>query len=794
MIRFYLLLSLICFANLVNAQDTTKRFAVRGNVIDQETKLNIGSGTVYLLRTDSTVINSRSIMNGKFNFDSVENGNYMLIIKEFQFEDFIKKISIENSDLYLENIELKKSSNTLDQITVKAYKQDIAIEAGQIVVQVKNEPYFEGLKAMEIISKLSGVFVSNGVIYLNGVKVNLIRINNIDYTLETAIILLESMTNNDIEKIKVIKEGFSKEDASNSGGIIELITYHSKKMNQYISILSDVGYGKKARNNQGINYTYNKKQLNFSIALYRNDNTYFRKSEYKRYYNLSGLDLQQEVQTNINTVNYPVRIYFDNTFKKKHTVSLNYFGFPQTAHSKQDDVNNGIKNLDNFKLEANNYSVQKTLNQEFVTQYDYTSDSSTFKLKARSAYYSYYGNTTGYLDEKCTFQNEIQNWNKYYNTYVQSKNSNYVAAIDFTNTFRQHKITLSYGSKFSFIRTKNQQNFIYNNFLDSLKSNNNLYTENILAGYIETKIKFSSKMDFVSGLRYENVSILGQSQLFNSEFVNRKYDNWFPSLGLSFEKSKNMSLTIYASRKIERPNLNQLNPSIIYYDSLSYRKGNPTLLPSYSLNTGIDMLIRKMIVVSLYFKKITDFQSNFASPISNYSDTYVLSTFNYPKAQMAGINISSPVPNFKGIKTFVNTGWSYRKYWVNDNLKTEGGNYYLGISPTYTNSKKRLVINSYLYILSPNVTGVFDSKLMYRFDMGIYYSFLKEKNLKIGVQGYDIFNSFVTSVGANLPQISLSGKEFNDIRSVYLKINYTIGTKSKEEILSEKEEKERLMN
>ncbi|WP_158242808.1 outer membrane beta-barrel family protein [Siphonobacter sp. BAB-5405] len=89
-----------------------------------------------------------------------------------------------------------------------------------------------------------------------------------------------------------------------------------------------------------------------------------------------------------------------------------------------------------------------------------------------------------------------------------------------------------------------------------------------------------------AGLRLEQTGLKGEQrenpEVPESSF-SRQYTNLFPSIFLSYklDSTGTRSLTLSASRRINRPNYQQLNPFLFYLDNYSYTSGNPQLLPAY---------------------------------------------------------------------------------------------------------------------------------------------------------------------------------------------------------------------
>ena len=110
-----------------------------------------------------------------------------------------------------------------------------------------------------------------------------------------------------------------------------------------------------------------------------------------------------------------------------------------------------------------------------------------------------------------------------------------------------------------------------------------MYEENINAAYLNFSKKFSEKWNVQAGLRLENTNTRGHQVTNDSSFI-RHYTNLFPTAYITYAMNKNNQLMLSYSRRVNRPDYEDLNPFIYFLDSLTYRQGNPYLLPQFTHN------------------------------------------------------------------------------------------------------------------------------------------------------------------------------------------------------------------
>ena len=130
---------------------------------------------------------------------------------------------------------------------------------------------------------------------------------------------------------------------------------------------------------------------------------------------------------------------------------------------------------------------------------------------------------------------------------------------------------LEAGIKTSFVNTDN--NVLYQRDtttgwkIDDQRSNHFVYKENVNAAYaiLTHSIK---KWEFTGGLRLENTHASGTQKLNDSSF-NRNYTNLFPNAGAAYTINDKNQLSFAYSRRIRRPDYEDLNPFIFFLDALT---------------------------------------------------------------------------------------------------------------------------------------------------------------------------------------------------------------------------------
>jgi outer membrane receptor protein involved in Fe transport len=142
--------------------------------------------------------------------------------------------------------------------------------------------------------------------------------------------------------------------------------------------------------------------------------------------------------------------------------------------------------------------------------------------------------------------------------------------------------------------------------IDSL-TNEFLYEENIHAiyGIIGNK---KGKLSYQAGLRAEWTGVTTTLKLTN-EVNPRRYANLFPSVHITYDLPHKHALQLSYSRRVRRPQYNDLSPFMTYSDRRNFFSGNPDLNPEFSdlYEVGHIKYIEKgSVSSSLYYRHTTD--------------------------------------------------------------------------------------------------------------------------------------------------------------------------------------------
>lgn len=259
-----LLFVLFCISLLgpinINAQQ------IAGKVIDAKTKDAIPFANISLekLPMKRVTTGGTTDLNGNFKFEASIN-SYNLVISVLGYE----KKTVPNIRLFgtktlnVGKIELTPTNIEISEVQVSAQRSYIENQPGKQILNVGREIAGGGGNVSQVLKIVPSVEVTpRGDISIRGnenVKI-LINGKEMTYGIDPAI-LLKQLPSSTVEKIEVITNASVKEDPESSGGAINIILKKNSNDGFHYGINLEAGV-KPFRGNGGFNMNYAKNKLN----------------------------------------------------------------------------------------------------------------------------------------------------------------------------------------------------------------------------------------------------------------------------------------------------------------------------------------------------------------------------------------------------------------------------------------------------------------------------------------------------------------------------------------------------
>lgn len=651
-----------CFfaAFSVLAQGTAR---ISGTVHDEGGKA-LAAATVSLLKAKDSALVKLALTdkNGRYDFVSVKDGQYRLSVSSVGYgTNALAPFTVSGTDVDLPPVALVQISKDLSGVVVATKKPFIETKIDRTVVNVEASPSSAGSTALEVLEKSPGITVNtDGVVSLRGKSGVVMMVDGKPTYLSPADLanLLKNMPASALDQIEIMTNPSSKYDASGNAGVINIKTKKGRAAGWNGSITLGAATSVYRRDNAATTYLMPKSQNSFNFNYKSGKYNFFGNynPNFSRGRNTMNLDRKftensvttgssvQETRFQFGNNNHTLKLGLDYAADKRNTFGVVLSGFvfnghptPVTTQTLKDDSGQTTSTLvstTNNKIRFHNFTGNlnwrhqfDSTGKELTADFDYVKYANTSDIQLASAFFSASNHQTGDLLLK---------------GYLPSNINIYSFKSDLTIPYKGGR--LEAGVKSSYVSNDNEVNYqrqlFDKSWIPDNRSNHFIYDENINAAYVNANTQLG-KWSLQGGLRVENTIAKGK-QITNDSAFRRNFTNLFPSAFVSYGFNKNNQLTLSYSRRITRPNYQDLNPFTFFLDSLTYRVGNPYLLPQFTNNVELSYAFKSRFVATLNYNGTNDVISQILRQNNEKKITY-LTAENVAKFRNMGLSITAPV-------------------------------------------------------------------------------------------------------------------------------------------------------
>ncbi|MCK8494015.1 TonB-dependent receptor family protein [Spirosoma sp. RP8] len=583
------LLPLLTFAQSKSDQSVV----IKGILLDEQTK-PIPFGTVTLhQKADSTLITGAiSDEAGTFELRA-KPGTYWVKISVVSYtERRIPAIQVVNKPIDLGKLILKASTKRLDEVVVKGERSQMELALDKKIFNVGKDLANAGGTAADILSNVPSVAVdAEGNVSLRGS--NSVRIL-IDGKPSGLVSLkggsgLQQLQGSSIERVEVITNPSARYEAEGMGGIINIVL--KKEHREGINGSFDVITGYPANFGLAANVNYRRKNLNFFVnytASYRN--TPGRSSLYQEVYRDDTTFITQQNSTNrLKGLNNNARAGLDYFFNPKNVLTASYTWRLSKGKRYADilyrDYQFSTQNLRSITSRTQD-ETETEPNSEYALTYKRTFAREGHELTADVRYLDNWESSDQLFNQQTVGPDGFMATTPavLQRSLNDETEKQLLVQIDYVRPFSKNgKVEAGLRSSSrdmtnDYSVTQRGDNGVWQP-LPGL-TNDFLYEERIhaLYGIIGNK---SRKLSYQAGLRGELTDVT--TTLRRTNDVNpRHYANLFPSMHVTYDLPRQHALQLSYSRRIRRPQYNDLSPFMTFSDNRNFFSGNPNLNPEFT--------------------------------------------------------------------------------------------------------------------------------------------------------------------------------------------------------------------
>lgn len=788
-LKLSLLLLLLIISQVTFAQNSS----VKGTVSDG--KLAIEFVDVVLKNTaDSTKVAGYAVTDasGNFSLDHVTSGEYKIQFKLIGFKTLTQKVKFTGTPISIGTITLKTDTNLLNTVVVNSHKKQIQKTNEGFIFNAISNLTQTGGTATDMLKNIPTVAVdADGGITLRG-KSPMILINGKN----SAITNMDQIAASSIESIEVISNPTAKYDANAESGIINIRLKKNNQSGMNGAVVLGGGFGAKGRLNSSVLLNQKTDKWNFGLGY---DNHFAGRTKKikgerinyliddEHYINQNRSDQRTEGLQNLK-FNIDFSPNENNNFSFEALGNMESQDNDETLYTQ---VNNSANQFFSSN-KRHSLELERSKVAELAFSYDrkFADDRKSLNASITSSFNKHRENTDIDTYQFDQYYNLIGDaaWQRTHN-YEHENISN--AIVNYALPVSERTILeTGYKGTFRFFdsdfQSADQKNGEY--VVNPLASNGFKFNEQInavyemLNSYIGTKE--TPKWKYNLGLRAEQVSNNGKTQNNSDNFSNH-YVKLFPSASLQLNLASDEFLKMGYSKRINRPDLDNLNPFIDITDALNPHGGNPYLKPEiiHIIETGYSKEWSK------YSLSTNAFYRNATNTIRQYAElqdngvvlqqprnigstiTYGLETIFSLKPigfYDANISITAFQQNINAsnlAQDVVNNAFSWYGKIINNFVPWKGG--------------KLQIIGNYNSALA---TAQGKRIPIYNVDMGFQQK-LGKGNARLGLVVTDMFNTLESGFKNNTALFSNNRTSKSDTRALMLTFAYTFKSDFKEKLL-----------
>jgi outer membrane receptor protein involved in Fe transport len=767
----------------VSAQQLVK---INGVVKDAKQTLPAATILLYVAKDSSLVSTAMSDNDGKFTFAAAPGKYYILSTSIGYNKTKTAPFQLNGPTAYLlPTIVLTENSKQLNEVNISSSKPVLERRADKLIFNLDATPSAAGLTALEVLRKAPGVTVDhNENISLAGKSNVLVTLDGKQtYLSGTEVVnLLKSMQSSEIESIEIINNPGSRYEANSTGGIINIKTKKSKAEGFNGSVALGGGFNKFVQTNNTVNLNYRKKSFNVFGSYGYNTRKYEEHLHISRVTPGTSDQLYFDQQnTEISTGKaHNFKVGTDFFLSKNHTIGFLVKGFlndRKESSLSNESIGSSFNKVDSI-LRTPSYSIGNRKNYTYNINYKGILDTAGQELSIDADYSTFDGtNDANYINSFFYPDGSFFKDGQSYRNFSPSNIDIKAIKADYTLPINK-KLKLEAGVKYADVKSDNNyvfENHINENWIfDNAKSNRFQYDEKVGAAYTTFSLTLG-KTALQAGLRAEKTSSTGTSVTTNQE-TKRNYTNLFPSLLISHTYNGDNSINFSYSRKINRPNYQNLNPFVFYLDQYTYNEGNPNLKPEYANSLELSYLLKQKYSVSLNYSHTSDVitqvllqnevRKSMYQTVLNLASSEVASlTFNFPVTLTKWWNMNNNVLGYYKVIKAPNLNGN------NLNSKQFSANLY--VQNNFTISSL-ISADAGLMYSTPQIDAAFKIKSMFNADAGIRYNFPnKLGNLKLGVS--DVFHTQKARIYSTLPGNVYNLEQYGTTTNARLTFTYRFG-------------------
>ena len=563
--------------------------ALIGRVVDAENGLALPTASVVLWRTtgaDSAFVGGASAgMDGAFRVASLAAGTYAVTVRFVGYDDVRRHVQVGAAEIDLGTVGLAPSAAALGEATVTAEASQVQTQIDRTVYNTADDPVAEGGSATDVLAALPSVSVDiDGNVSLRGAGNVAVFINGRPAPVSGTFLAsyLQSLPAGSVERVEIIPNPSAAFDPDGVGGVINIVL--KKNTDPGLGGTLTAGTDTRGGYNGTGAVTYGRGPWSLAATLgHRRDDrggagTSFRINRYET--SPTTLD-QSEASSRTRTSNL-LNLSADYSLTAKttltsqlqlgtragdedelqQTLQSSAAGAPLFSYDRR------VTQLEDGRQGDARLGVRHTFAEDHTLVVEGRADAST--ETENQAFLNTVRDGAGDIGAPQTVTQD-------------NGDSELALQVDYTRPLAGFRLDAGYKG----IRERERTTLdaatldaATGAYVPDVDLNNRFdYDQTVQALYAQAAREWGP-VGVQAGLRYERAATTFRLRTTAEAFPN-DYASLFPSAYLSFKPAESTAFKVGYSRRINRPDAEDLNPFQSFDDPLNIRQGNPALRPEY---------------------------------------------------------------------------------------------------------------------------------------------------------------------------------------------------------------------
>jgi hypothetical protein len=738
------------------AAGAQNNIVLSGEVAAKDQQVNIDGDAFLLDAKDSVLVKYAAVTGGRFVFDPVTKGNYLLKVSCFGYEDVREHVLLYD-DVHL-TVALKNDATALNGVSVTGARKIFTNRNGNLHMNIENSVFAAVPDPVELLSKLPAVQVSadRETVSVIGKGEPLIYIGSQRATIAD----LRSLPVADIKSIEIINNPSAKYEAS--GRVVILITRkYSRQQGAKAEITETAMFKRFYHNYAGLNLSYKRNRLEL-----RGNIQYNRMKQWESNGNTFRMDSPQIVsQYTVLSVGVRERYIFGGGMYYQFN-DEDYFWLGINGRLQHDPF---IITTDARQLQ-NNTETNTVTHTDNMGQRPYFNTNLNYQKKLGNNLLFLGGQYAGYTRELTS--HIFDNYNNTVFLPVQDRYQNYHVAVWTGRADHELKLRedmkwengLNIGHALSTVlfntRSFDPQDSFYSDYR---------YTENIYAAYSQLSGKWG-KINYVAGLRGEQTQVRGGFRDSADLQVDKNYGQIFPRLNMNLQLDSTRSLSLDYTRSIQRPDYAQTSQITAYINPFFEWSGNIRLNPA----------VTDAITAGYQYKQ----NSLQLTVYRQTNPTYYAASYSAAehKLRMTDQNFAEE----QGIRLDLTVPFTY-KIWTSTNMisgiitrvkdpaavtrAAKPAFYFYSSNQFALPHGYNMSLNG--WVQTRSYQGVFEMGSLFAVDFAVSKVFYKKLSCTVSFD--DIFRSLASRQQFTTNGVRTDGVYYEDLRALSIALKYSIG-------------------